>query len=157
MGFIESYKHLEKLCGEVLNDDRRISAYIDAMINIPNGTYHVKGWNDDLKKLKHYRWVRNQIAHEPDYTEQNMCHPKDADWLADFYNRIMNQTDPLSLYSKANKSRSAQAHKSESHISTYPQPTFKRKKSSPYAAGCMMFLVGVLIIVAVIVLISGIF
>ena len=33
MGFIESYKHLEKLCGEVLNDDRRISAYIDEMIN----------------------------------------------------------------------------------------------------------------------------
>lgn len=32
MGFIESYKHLEKLCGEVLNDDRRISAYIDEMI-----------------------------------------------------------------------------------------------------------------------------
>ena len=27
MGFIDSYKHLEKLCGEVLNDDRRVSAY----------------------------------------------------------------------------------------------------------------------------------
>ena len=38
MGFIESYKHLEKLCGEVLNDDRRISAYIDEMINTPRGS-----------------------------------------------------------------------------------------------------------------------
>ena len=66
MGFIESYKHLEKLCGEVLNDDRRISAYIDEMINTPRGSYLVKGWDDDLKQLKHYRWVRNQIAHEPD-------------------------------------------------------------------------------------------
>ncbi len=35
MGFIESYKHLEKICGEVLNDDRRISAYIDEMLNTP--------------------------------------------------------------------------------------------------------------------------
>ena len=48
MGFIESYKHLEKLCGEVLNDDRRISAYIDEMINTPRGSYLVRGWDDDL-------------------------------------------------------------------------------------------------------------
>ena len=60
MGFIESYKHLEKLCGEVLNDDRRISAYIDEMINTPRGSYLVKGWDDDLKQLKHYRWVRTK-------------------------------------------------------------------------------------------------
>ena len=45
MGFIESYKHLEKLCGEVLNDDRRISAYIDEMINTPRGSYLVRGWD----------------------------------------------------------------------------------------------------------------
>ena len=36
MGFNDSYKHLEKLCGEVLNDDRRISAYIDEMLNLSN-------------------------------------------------------------------------------------------------------------------------
>ena len=83
MGFIESYKHLEKLCGEVLNDDRRISAYIDEMINTPRGSYLVKGWDDDLKQLKHYRWVRNQIAHEPDCTEQNMCEPCDTVWSGD--------------------------------------------------------------------------
>ena len=35
MGFIESYKHLEKLCSEVMRDDRRISAYIDEMMNTP--------------------------------------------------------------------------------------------------------------------------
>ena len=84
MGFIESYKHLEKLCGEVLNDDRRISAYIDEMINTPRGSYLVRGWDDDLKQLKHYRWVRNQIAHEPDCTEQNMCEPSDTEWLDAF-------------------------------------------------------------------------
>ena len=42
MGFIESYKHLEKLCGEVLNDDRRISAYIDEMINRMNVAFMVE-------------------------------------------------------------------------------------------------------------------
>lgn len=101
MSFISSYKHLEKLCGEVLNDSRRISAYIDEMQNTPYGTYYVPSWNEDLKKLKHYRWVRNQIAHDPDCDEGNMCDPSDALWLEDFYSRIMNQTDPLALYRKA--------------------------------------------------------
>ena len=55
MSFTESYKQLEKLCGEIMNDDRRVSAYIDEMINTPRGSYLVKGWDSDLKQLKHYR------------------------------------------------------------------------------------------------------
>ena len=31
MEFMNAYKHLEKLCGDILNDERRISAYIDEM------------------------------------------------------------------------------------------------------------------------------
>ena len=160
MGFIESYKHLEKLCGEVLNDDRRISAYIDEMINTPRGSNLVRGWDDDLKQLKHYRWVRNQIAHEPDCTEQNMCEPSDTVWLDTFYSRIMNQTDPLTLYSKATNHRPAQKpaqnHKPESPTYTYSQPTYNHRKPFQQAAGCMTFLVVVLIVVVAIVLISGI-
>ena len=74
--------------------------------------------------------------------------------------RIMNQTDPLALYSKATKPRpaqkSAQAHKPESPTYTYSQPTANHKKSSPKVAGCMTFLVGILIIVVAIVLMSKI-
>lgn len=105
MGFVESYKHLEKLCGEILADDRRIGAYIDEMMNTPRGADLVPGWSDDLRQLKHYRWVRNQIAHEPDCTESNMCQPDDAQWLDHFYWRIMNTTDPLALYAQAAKPR----------------------------------------------------
>lgn len=101
MKFLETYKRLEKLCGEILNDDRRISAYIDEMTNTLSGVYFVSGWNEDLKQLKHYRWVRNQIAHNPDCTEENMCNEQDTQWISAFYTRIMNQTDPLSLYRKA--------------------------------------------------------
>ena len=102
MGFIDSYKHLEKLCGEVLNDDRRLSAYIEEMENTPNGYRYVSSWNEDLKKLKHYRWVRNQISHEPNCNEANMCEPQDELWLDNFYERIMNQTDPLAQYRHIN-------------------------------------------------------
>ena len=160
MGFIESYKHLEKLCGEVLNDNRRISAYIYEMENTPRGSSLVRGWDYDLKQLNHYRWVRNQIAHEPDCTEQNMCDESDAVWLDNFYSRIMNQTDPLALYYKATKLRpaqkSTQTHTQETTTQTYSQPAANHKKASQNTAGCMTFLVGVLIIVVAIVLISGI-
>lgn len=62
MGFIESYKHLEKLCGDMLQTQHGISAYIDDMENTPKGSYLVQGWDEDFKRLKHYRWIRNQIA-----------------------------------------------------------------------------------------------
>ena len=102
-GFIESYKRLEKLCGDLLNDNRRISACIDEMISLSRGSYLVRDWDDDLKQLKHYRWVRNQIAHEPDCSEENMCEPSDVAWIDGFYSRIMNQTDPLAMYLNAEK------------------------------------------------------
>ena len=67
MGFIDSYKQLEKLCGEVLNDDRRVSAYIDEMLSTPGGSYYVRTWDEDLKKLKHYRWVAGAFKLEPGF------------------------------------------------------------------------------------------
>lgn len=101
MGFMDAYKHLEKICGEMLTDDRKVSAYIDEMISHPDASKYVKGWNEDLKQLKHYRWVRNQIAHEPGCTEANMCEKKDVVWLENFYFRITKQIDPLTLYYRA--------------------------------------------------------
>ena len=136
MSFIESYKHLDKICGEVLNDDRRISAYIDEMTNTPRGSYLVRGWDDDLKQLKHYRWIRNQIAHELNCTEENMCKYGDAQWIDDFYDRIMNQSDPLAMYFQATKphpvAKSAQNHEPAQLQYTYSkqpsQPKHKSKK-----------------------------
>ena len=131
MGFIESYKRLEKLCGDLLNDDRRISAYIDEMVNRPRGSYLVRGWDDDLKQLKHYRWVRNRIAHEPACNEENMCEPSDIAWIDDFYSRIMNQTDPLAMYRKSTMPRSATKPKQSAHSQhTYSaQPIYSKKKA----------------------------
>lgn len=108
MGFLDSYKRLEKLCGEVMNDDRRITAYIEEMNNTPMGSLHVSTWNEDLKKLKYYRHIRNQISHEPGYTERNSVTASDVKWIDDFYIRIMQQKDPLTLYHKSVKRRSVQ-------------------------------------------------
>ena len=145
MSFISSYKHLEKLCGEVLNDSRRISAYIDEMQNTPHGTYYVPSWNEDQKKLKHYRWIRNQIAHEPDCDEQNMCDPSDALWLEDFYSRIMNQTDPLALYRKATAPRTTPK---DNHSTTVDaQSDVSGNNTSEMPVGFFVLLFALIIIV----------
>ena len=95
MSFMNSYKHLEKLCGEIMRDERRVSAYIDEMTCTPFGPSLVAGWNNDLKKLKHYRHIRNLIAHEPDCSEDSLCVPSDAVWIENFCTRILNSSDPV--------------------------------------------------------------
>lgn len=148
MGFIESYKHLEKICGEITNDERRLTAYIDEMLEKSNGAFYVRGWDDDLKHLKHYRWVRNQISHEPGCTEQNMCKPGDTIWLDNFYARIMNQTDPLALYYQSTEPRATQRPtkmrnlSQEHHVST---------NNAHDHVGCIAWIVCVLLIAAVVI------
>lgn len=124
MGFIDSYKHLEKLCGEIFSDSKGVSAYIDEMVKTLDGSYYVKSWDDDLKALKHYKWVRNQISHDPDCNEENMCEPGDKIWIDNFYSRIMNQEDPLSAYRKA----CSAARKS--HSQTPPCPDSEQTKTN---------------------------
>ena len=142
MGFIDSYKRLEKLCSEIYNNNRGVSCYIDEMINTPVGARYVPGWNEDLKRLKHYRWVRNQIAHEPECNEGNMCEPGDAEWLNNFHSRIMAVNDPLAQYRKLRNPQPAQVY-------TYPQHT-----SAPqWSAGCFSYVIGALVVVVAVSLI----
>ena len=145
MGFIESYKHLEKLCGDMLQTQHGISAYIDDMGNTPNGCYWVKGWDEDLNRLKHYRWIRNQISHEPNCTEENMCEYGDAQWIDDFYDRIMNQSDPLAMYRKATKPQPVAKPKQHSQSSqlqyTYLVQPVSSKKKGRKAAGWIVLLI----------------
>ena len=153
MGFIEAYKRLEKLCGEILNDDRRVSAYIDEMINTPRGAYLVRGWDEDLKQLKHYRWVRNQIVHDPNCSEEKMCSDDDTQWIADFHARIMNQTDPLTLYRKATQTRQKQATKnakSQYYQEQYQKHYYKTSNRS----GCFITLLIVVVVAMIVIWLS---
>ena len=101
MGFIEEYKRLDRLCQDIMKVERGITTYIEKMEACPSGFFYTESWNADLKMLKHCRWIRNKISHEPGCSEDNMCSPDDELWLSSFYNRILNQTDPLALYHKA--------------------------------------------------------
>lgn len=133
MSFLDSYKKLEKICNEIYGDNHGISTYIEAMTNIASGSRYVSRWEEDLKLLKHYRWVRNQIVHEPGCTEENMCDYADIQWLNEFYSRIMTGNDPLTLYRKATKPQKTTIHNQQSYTQQYITPTpnsNKRAKSS---------------------------
>lgn len=130
MSFIESYKHLDKICGEMFETQYGVSAYIEEMLNNPHGSFLVRGWENDLKQLKHYRWIRNQIVHEPDCYEETMCEAGDDEWLDDFYERIINQTDPLAMYRKATRPQPV-ANPKQSYQSPQPQHTYSVQPSQP--------------------------
>jgi len=147
MEFMDAYKRLEKLCGEILNDERRISAYIEEMERLPRGAYCVRGWSNDLKQLKHYRWVRNQIVHNPGCSEENMCGYSDTQWLLDFHSRIMKQTDPLTLYRKATQPNSESAT-NRSAMKTSQPDTCKQSNNEP--VGCSIFLLCAILIIVIV-------
>ena len=46
MSFIESYKHLDKICGEMFETQYGVSAYIEEMLNNPHGSFLVRGWEN---------------------------------------------------------------------------------------------------------------
>ena len=158
MGFIESYKHLDKICGEMFETQYGVSAYIEEMLNNPHGSFLVRGWENDLKQLKHYRWIRNQIVHEPDCYEETMCEDGDDEWLDDFYERIINQTDPLTLYAKATAPKPTkkpmQTPKIDHETYAYSQQVTNPKKSSKTAISLIAVLVVIALVVAVIFIIS---
>lgn len=145
MEFINSYKRLEKLCNEIYDSNHGISAYIDDMAKLTSASFYVFNWNDDLKQLKHYRWIRNQIAHEPNCTEENMCEYGDAQWIDDFYDRIMYQSDPLAMYRKATKPRPTA--KTKQHCQspqlqhTYLVQSVSSKKKVRKATGWIVLLI----------------
>lgn len=129
MGFMDSYKHLEKLCGEMFGCMHGVSVYIEEMQNTPRGAYVADGWNEDLKRLKHYRYIRNKIVHDTGCTERNMCTAEDVRWLDGFCGRIVKKKDPLSLYNKAGRKKASKARRVSSHASSKRSRTQQAKKS----------------------------
>ena len=156
MSFIESYKQLDKICGEMFETQYGVSAYIEEMLNNPHGSFLVRGWENDLKQLKHYRWIRNQIVHEPDCYEETMCEVGDEEWLDEFYERIINQTDPLAMYFQATKphpvAKFAQNHEPAQLQYTYSEQPNRPKHKSKKVVRWIVFSIIVAIVLLYLVL-----
>lgn len=90
--FLEEYKHLDKLIKEMFGTVKGVSDYID----IATTTYNLQ-YNNDIKTLKHLRYIRNRLTHDTDTLNTQMCTQADIDWLEGFYQKVYSVSDPLSL------------------------------------------------------------
>lgn len=119
--FFEEYKRLDKLCGELYNDQYGISHYIEDMRNISGNDFRsIPGWKDDLDRLIRLRHIRNYLAHTEGAFQEENCTEKDIEWIQEFHRRILNQSDPLAMLYQYSKTKQ-QARKSSLSPSK-PQP-----------------------------------
>ncbi len=90
---LEEYKYVDSICRDILSAEKGVTAYIEQMEATPPTIWcKIAGWDDDYRKLKHIRWLRNQIAHDTGYVQ---CTSSDVAWLKAFHNRLLTQRDPL--------------------------------------------------------------
>ena len=99
MKFLQTYKRLDNLCRDM--NGVGVTGYLEDMEQIPEGANIVPGWAEDYQQLKHYRYLRNQIVHEVNVEEEDLCSAEDVVWLENFYGRILGTNDPLALCRKA--------------------------------------------------------
>lgn len=142
MSFLQCYKRLDNLCKDICGSETGVTSYIESMERIPAGAYRVAGWHDDYRQLNHYRYIRNKIVHDNDADEDTLCSATDIDWIENFYWRIMNGQDPLTLYRKATTPKQPPQTTSKHRHSNTPYTQSKRN------SGCLF---SVLIILGIVV------
>lgn len=99
--FLEEYKQLDKLCSELYDGQPGVTSYINEMKNVNwNDARDIPDWKSDLNELKRLRHIRNHLAHTEGAFDEKLCTNEDVNWVKDFRNRILKQTDPLALLQK---------------------------------------------------------
>ncbi len=111
--FFEEFKSLDKLCGELYKEKYGITYYINDMKAVSENIYqNIPDWNFDLKSLKHIRHIRNNLAHSEGAFNEEVCTQADIDWIKDFHNRILSQSDPISVLYQNTKAKEHNIKKS---------------------------------------------
>lgn len=99
----EEFKCVDMICGDMFSCQHGISQYISEMEQVfPQGRQKVPAWEADYRKLKHIRWLRNQIVHE---VSAENCDMDDVEWLESFHRRILKGQDPLAVLRQAGRPR----------------------------------------------------
>lgn len=105
--FLEEYKELDKLIQDALNSEKGVSEYIERL----TGHYE---FSDEYHLLKRLRKIRNDLAHEPNTMNSDYATEDDIDDVKEFYNRIIDRKDPISLLTRKNSKRSKTKEKPSS-------------------------------------------
>ncbi len=105
--FIDEFKHLEKICNEIYSEQHGVTLYINEMEQKSGyASRKIPDWDKDLANLKRVRHIRNTLVHESDNTMDYDL--SDIEFIKAFYNKIINQQDPIALLRKNAKQTSQQ-------------------------------------------------
>ena len=130
--FFEEYKRLDRLCGDMYACQNGVSAYLAAMESkAVRGSARMACWDSDYRQLKHIRWVRNRIAH--DSGSLRISEPDDLAFVQDFYNRIFEGRDALTLLRKAEEQprQKQQKYEQQTIYEMGRQPEYRRPFQGP--------------------------
>ena len=145
--FLEEYKQLDKLCSELYDGQPGVTSYINEMKNVNwNDTREISNWKSDLSDLIRLRHIRNHLAHTEGAFDEKLCTNDDVDWVKDFRNRILKQTDPLATLRKYYKNT----------ISYKSLDTREKNESSPWAELFLVISVALALITVVCIVIEKI-
>ena len=113
--FLDEYKHLEKLCNEIYDQQHGITLYIEEMEQTPRySCVNISGWTRDLENLKRVRHIRNAMVHDTSYSTSDY------------------QEDPLSLL------RLTTMTISEPQTTTIPKQPIKFEPNFDYPTNFVM-------------------
>ena len=141
--FFDEFKRLDNLCrdiyGRSADNKLGVTLYLEDMASkTSSGAMLVPNWKSDYNRLRRLRSVRNELAHSPNTFSQEMCSKDDVEFIRSFHSRIMNRTDPLSLFAKARrKSVPTQGAKKSSTGARYVKKAAPREENR----GCLFELI----------------
>ncbi len=145
--FFEEFKNLEKLCNDMFQSHNGVTNYIDEMQTASHGIYcSIPSWESDLNQLKRLRHIRNHMAHEAGAFEDNLCTHSDVAWIQDFYERILNQSDPLALLHQNLQARR--------NIVKYRKKTIPRPEETQKVFVALLFTVLIFIVILFVLFLS---
>lgn len=102
----DEYKSVDRICKDIYNSDKGVTTYIDNMSEVSQWeSMIIPQWEETLFALKRIRKLRNEMAHEEGAFEYADGTQGDLDWLKQFHNSILNQTDPLCILYKNRKAK----------------------------------------------------
>ena len=154
INFMDLYKRTDRFIKDAYSSSTGVSEYIRLMEFCFNrGNANIQGWKNDYYKLKHIRWIRNQLAHEVSY-DSDICLKSDYEWLEVFYRRLLSSTDPLGalrtfdrlLYSDTQRPQTANRPQQEPRAVYPPPQNMYQRPSANQSYGCLSTLMMMLIL-----------
>jgi len=101
MEFFDEYKKLDVTLKNKYSTKTGVTSYIENMERFSDGESFVSSWREDYKALKHYRWLRNKLAHEAG--EDVDLNKNDLAGLKKFFANVSKNKDPYALYLASKK------------------------------------------------------